>query len=353
MSMVFPAKRVTPLPIGAIVITVVMVLGALLWMATERPDDSVVRPFGPRAPWNVPVAQLRQHPESDIFVDRLWRRSPSSRPGNFNLSFDEYTYPVYSAQDATGRVRVRLDNGAELSGKKIPWNPAWRPAPGDDAQVIILDREKGIEWDLWQVRFDGGTVRASNGSQVAGDYRTKEDGHPSSRGVGIPYLAMLVRPDEIRQGVIRHALSLPIRNTDGDYFVAPATKLEHPGRLRNGIPEGMRFALDVSDGDIQKWLDGMPEGMRKSTLRSARIIAEALRDYGWFITDTAGGAHFQFESRLTAGKDWAELGLDYREVDEFHVYPRDLLDRLLQPERIYAIVPSDEYPADLRARASR
>ena len=148
-------------------------------------------------------------------------------------------------------------------------------------------------------------------------------------------------------------ICLKSRNTDGDYFVPPATKLEHAGRLSAGIPEGMRFALNVSDADIQDWLEGMPKDMRKSTLRSARIIAEALRDYGWFITDTAGGATLQFESRVTAGKDWSELGLDYWEVDDSHVYPRDLLDRLLTPERIYAIVPSDEYPADLRARLSR
>jgi hypothetical protein len=321
--------------------------------AGAKTHDSGIRPFGPRAPWNVPVAQLRQYPHFDYLVDRLWRDSPSNQPGNFNLGFDEYTYPVYYAQDATGLFPIEIDSGAELNGEAIPWNPAWRPAPGSDAQIIILDPENGIEWDLWQVRFDGQTVHASNGSRVSGDYRVKEDGHPPSRGIGIAYLAMLVRPYEIRQGKIPHALSLPIRNTARNYYVPPATKLEHPGGLRGGIPEGMRFALDVSDADIQEWLDGMPKGMRKSTLRSARIIAQALRDYGWFITDTAGGAQFQFESRLTAGKEWAELGLDYWEVDEFRVYPRDLLDRLLTPERIYAIVPSDEYPANLRARPSR
>ena len=335
-------------------VVAIVFVSVLPFIATcSGPHDSAVRPFGPRAPWNVPVTRLRQHPDSDIFVDRLWREAPANLPGNFNLGFDEYTYPIYYAQDATGLYPVVLDNGAELSGKTIPWNPAWQPAPGTDAQVVILDREKGFEWDLWQVRFDGKTVHASNGSRVSGDYRVKEDGHPPSRGVGIAYLAMLARPHEFEQGAILHALSMPIRNTDGDYFVAPATKLEHPGRMRDGIPEGMRFALNVSDADIQEWLDGMPKGMRKSTLQSARIIARALRDYGWFITDTAGGATFQFESRLTAGKDWAELGLDYWEVDDSHVYPRDLLDRLLKPERIYAVVPSDEYPADLRARPSR
>ena len=321
--------------------------------ACSEPHDSTPRPFGPRAPWNVPVEHLRKHAESDIFVDRLWREAPSNLPGNFNLGFDEYTYPVYHARDATGRFPVILDNDAELSEMTIPWNPAWQPAPGTDAQVIVLDREKGIEWDLWQVRFDGKSIRASNGSRVSGDYRVKEDGHQPSRGVGIAYLAMLVRPHELKQGQIRHALSLPIRNTDGTYYVPPATKLEHPGRMSDGIPEGMRFALEVSDADIQEWLDEMPKGMRKSTLRSARIIARALRDYGWFITDTAGGAHFQFESRITAGKEWAELGLDYWEVDDSHVYPRDLLDGLLKPERIYAIVPSDEYSPHRMARPAR
>ena len=37
------------------------------------------------------------------------------------------------------------------------------------------------------------------------------------------------------------------------------------------------------------------------TVRAARIIAVALRDYGWFITDTAGAATFQFEANVTAG----------------------------------------------------
>jgi hypothetical protein len=127
---------------------------------------------------------------------------------------------------------------------------------------------------------------------VEGDYRTKEDGHRPSRGVGLPYLAMLVRPEEIEQGEIRHALSLTIRNTDGAIAVPPATKLEHPDWRYDGIPLGMRFALNVTDEQIAEWLETVPEQYR----RAGGIIARALRDYGCFITDTAGSAHFQFES---------------------------------------------------------
>ena len=157
------------------------------------------------------------------------------------------------------------------------------------------------------VTFDGTTIHASNGSHVPGDYWTREVGYKPSRGAGIPYLAMLVRPAEVRQGEIRHALSLAIPNTDGYLSVAPATKLEFPGRISGGIPEGTRFALSISESDIDDWIYGMPEGTTAATKRSAAVIARALRDYGCFVTDTAGSAHLQFESMHSAGSQWEQL----------------------------------------------
>lgn len=300
------------------------------------------RPFGPNAPWNVPVEGLPEHPQSDHYASLLWNDSTAARPGNFNLGFEEYTYPVYNAMDATGLYPVDTEWDTNIDGTLIPWNPHWRPAPGTDAQVIILDPRTGREWDLWQVDFDGTTVFATNGSLVPGDYRTYEGANPPSRGVGIQYLAMLVRPESIRAGVIDHALSMPIINTDGDTFVAPATKLEHPDNPP-GIPEGMRFALDVTDAEIDAWVESLPEELPPPARRAARIIGVALRDYGWFITDTSGGAFLQFEANVTAGKEWAALGLTDREIGDKR-YPRDLLDGLMQRDRIYAVVPSDQYP---------
>ncbi len=289
---------------------------------------------------------MPRHPNPGLYVPRLWNDAPSDRPGNFNLSFDEYTYPVYNAHDATETAAIRFtDEDNPVPRLDVPWNPAWKSAPGKDAQVIILDSDKGIEWDLWQVRTQGRNVVATRGSRVEGDYRIKEDGHRPSRGVGLPYLAMLVRPQEMAQGAIRHALSLTVRDTDGAIAVPPATKLEFPDRQYDGIPLGMRFALDVSDKEIADWLESIPKRYR----RAGGIIATALRDYGAFVTDTAGGAHFQFESRLTADQGWRDAGLS-ETMDDDKVYPRDLLDGLITPERLFVIVPSDQYPHDLLAR---
>ncbi|CAI8820931.1 hypothetical protein [Methylocaldum szegediense] len=300
--------------------------------------DDYVRPFGPNAPWNLPVDGLPRHPQSDTLSNRLWKYSPS-RQGNFNLSFSGYTYPVYMADSATTTVTVRAGMG-NLNGTQIPWNPNWRAASGSDGQVIILDPVTGREWDLWQVSVRGSTIRISNGNLVPGSYLTKEDGFKPSRGCGIPYLAMLVRPEEIAQGKIEHALSMPSRNTARN-FVAPATKSD--GRVtQNGLPMGTRFALNITDAEIDEWVNSLPSELPEQTRRAARIIAVALRDYGWFITDTAGGAHFQFEDYATAREKWNELGLGERSIG-WKNYPTDLLDGLITRERIYAIAPSDQY----------
>ena len=309
--------------------------------------SSADRPFGPLAPWNVPVAGLPEHPKSATYARRLWA-SGATPPGNFNLTLDGYTYPVYAASAATGLYPVRIDYRSNLNGQTMPWNPSWRAATGSDGQVIVLDPPTGREWDLWQVRFDGTTVRATNGNLVPGSYWTREIGFPPSRGAGIPYLAMLVRPAEVEQGVIPHALSMPIRNPDGASYVAPATKLERRTDVA-GVPEGMRFALRMDDGEIDRWVADLPPELPPATRHTAAVIARALRDYGWFVTDTTGSAHLQLEDRITAGKDWDRLGLSDREVAG-RSYPRDLLDGLIRPERIVALVPSDEYPRKLRAR---
>lgn len=313
-------------------------------------------PYGPNAPWNIPVAGIPTHPDSAHYCDLLWNGATADRPGNFNLTFDDYTYPVYEAPAATGEFPVRTRWKTNLDGRTMPWSPEWKPPPGSDAQVIVLDPATGREWNLWQVRFDGKTIHATNGNLVQkgedagdgsdpGDYRTKENGFRPSRGIGIQYLAMLVRPWEIAAGKIEHALSMPIKNPDGTFFVSPATKLEnYQNRSRPGIPEGMRFSLAITDAEIDAWVAAVPEALPATTRRSARIIAVALRDYGWFITDTSGGAHFQFEARMTAAKEWEELGLAPMGTIRWKDYPRDLLDGLITRERLRAHVPSVQYP---------
>jgi hypothetical protein len=303
------------------------------------------RPYGPNAAWNISVAGLPLHPESARFAKKIWNSRPD-QPGNINCNFDEYTYPIYDVAQKTGNypVIVRFSEwGSNLIGKKIPFASNWLPGSGSDRQVIIIDPVTGCEWNLWRAKFSSGKIYIDNGNLVPGSYWTRETGFRPSRGCGIPYLAMLVRPHEVAAGIIHHALSMPLKGIHKSVFVAPATKTDGPiapYALTDGVPEGMRFALNVSDAEIESWVASLP--LSSTGKQSARVIGRALRDYGWFITDNAGAATLQFEDRKATGAMWSNLGLSKVSANGKE-YPRDLLDGLMREERIYAVVPSDQY----------
>ena len=78
--------------------------------------------------------------------------------------------------------------------------------------------------------------------------------------------------DPMRPGTFRSRTCRDIRNPSKTFYVAPATKLEHPGtEIAIPIPEGMRFALDVIDAQIESWVATKPAAYQKL----ARIVARA------------------------------------------------------------------------------
>jgi hypothetical protein len=128
---------------------------------------------------------------------------------------------------------------------------------------------------------------------------------------------------------------------------SPAGNLEQEGSthaadpavpISHMVPEGTRFRLDpaiFTDAFINTWLDsrwcptgtisgstctnptgGDPEyGPGQPTRNTARIFVVALRDYGWFLTDTdAAGGDGNFEAAGGANPStaaaWTSLGID-------------------------------------------
>lgn len=312
-----------------------------------RENKPMTRPFGDKAPWNVPVEHVPQHPESGLLVSRMFLDDRGRRSSRFQITIDTHTFTVHDAESSQGPTPIKTFWPSNLKGK-IPWNPAWKSAAGADAMMIVLDENNGLEWDLERVDFRLNTIHAHRANLVEGDYRTKVDGFPGSRGSGLPYLMGLVRPEEIQAGRIEHALSMSVPNISGTEFSAPALKAEFPRGAKYGIPAGTRFALQATDQEIDLWLTSLPKELTLRTRETARIIAIALREYGWFITETSPANLFHFESRVTAEKEWLELGLESKKVGRYE-YPRDLMDLVLTPERIVAHVPSDQYPDAWRA----
>lgn len=368
------------------------------------PAKNSVDPFfGPNAAWNLPASRLGRSTALSPYVEhwwnyasRLWWDNPSQR-GQVVTSFRDYSIPIYDARDSTGKVKIVTSAhgfGSVLPADGlVPWNDAWQPAIGNDQSMLIIDPDTGRDYELWLVQKANFSDCLGNGWRPGNlcvgsaflipdaqgrpaDYRKYEGGF-MARGMGLQKLALITRADEVASGSIRHALgmimfgtmfgpectasqrSTPAAGTTCGFYVDPATRLEwtdgpSPCGQRTmtatsqdrskTVPEGMRFALDISDGDIAKWLDS--RGYQGALRETARVFAVALRDYGWIVADTSC-SHAGIETEGTinpvAHAKWKQLGIPEGKASE------SLLQGLITEQRMYVVnPPSQPTPASTK-----
>ena len=264
-----------------------------------------LRPYDERSPWNTPIpAGVAVSANSRRYVDAI---AGSGLP--LTSDPDQYALPVYAFDARTPRRTVRFSGsfssydhgddsrvsagyGATVTDVPIP-DGALESA-GSDGQIVFWDPESGVEWSFWQFERAGdGTYRATNGVRyrtTAGNFGRFADGK-AGRGAGTPYLAGLVRPWEIAQGRIDHALAFAYDSPSSE-IVYPASKSDGGGVAGTDAPEGTRLQLDptLTEADFEAW--GLaPE---------AKVIARALQRYGMYVIDNSGSSKIYLEDRLTA-----------------------------------------------------
>ena len=276
------------------------------------PAAGCSRPYSASSPWNREIA-------ADVAVDPdSAAKVATMDPRNEKLTSDptQYTFPVYYADASTPRVRVTYVDGwfsdVSASGtllvnsrsidpfKRVTTMPVPAEAiaaAGYDAQVVVVDAATGEEWDASHFTKDETGYHAWN----IGHYSTAwsavppydADGNPYwIRGPGIPYLAGLMRPCEIAQGRIDHALAFAYPETTPE-FVYPAARSDGQSAVGTGMAEGTRLQLDPSIAD--------------TTIRTTwgctgacYTIAKALQRYGMYIADGSGRPKIMPEYEGTA-----------------------------------------------------
>src|SRR5579884_2115197 len=80
----------------------------------------------------------------------------------------------------------------------------------------------------------------------------------------------LITPDDVKSGVIKHALALVIPETTPGTYCPPATGTDGSSGV---IPEGAHLFLPASYTIPSSWSSKF------------KMIAQALKDYGAFVTD--------------------------------------------------------------------
>lgn len=302
------------------------------------------------------------------------------------------TARVYQANWAS----EQLDMGNVERGDTVPWNPDWKAGTGNDRALIVVNHDSGEAWEFWRAGepglncFDGIGPNVRAGYRPGGDdqlcvatvryvdnlYSASDaDGTTiASRGMGVNKVAMVTRADEVLSGSIRHALELTVTNTmfgeptcspadDGSargagtrcgFYLPPATRLEwaegaedrcgakrtveisDENRARM-VPPGLRIAIDISDAEIERWLD--QRGYSGALRSTAKTFAVAFRDYGAVVAETGcAGVGIQTDGLVnpTSANAWKRAGI----VDDDSDNPMsDLLDGLVTRDRLYVVEP--------------
>jgi hypothetical protein len=283
-------------------------------------------PSAPRCPifpktnaWNqrvdrLPVAANSAQIIGSIGVDRglkadfgsgLWEGAPIGIPITVVGRKQPKTRVAFEYADESDRGPYPIPRMVKIEGGR---------ASDGDRHALILDRDSCRLYELFALYPQGRGWRAGSGAiWNLRSNRLRPAGWTSADAAGLPILPGLARYDEVRRGVIDHALRFTVRRTRRAY-VYPARHYASNSNDPSLPPMGLRVRLRASFD-----VGGYP--------RQARIVLTALKRYGmmvsdngsdWFIT---GQPHprWRNDELRTLGR---VRGSDFEVVDTSSLQPR-------------------------------
>ena len=278
-------------------------------------------------------------PSSTTLVQSLVRAAA------FVLQVRQYSAPVYFAPDTrqSGQHDVTLTCGPHwelgvsvMKGVPIPdWAEPGTDTDGDtpptgcgegsdqDNHMVVLDLANRCEYDFWQARKENGRWVASWANSISLESSGVYPAGISTRGSGFAFLGGVIWPDELKRGVITHALGFSYPYTKSGGPVAPATDSDGITDDPTAIPEGALLQLDPSFD-----LGGL-SGYELT-------IAKALQMYGMYCVDTGGESGiglYAVDSKSAASNPYAGVLPDA----DFVTLPDIPLDRF----RVLKLGPQD------------
>ena len=231
--------------------------------------------------WNTKIKDLPVHPKSSVWLSKigkgvqvhpdfgsgLYKEAPIGIPVNY---VDKNT-PTYT-------VKFRYKSESDIGQYPIPNDykiEGGREGKGD-RHIISLDKDSCKLFELFYAkqRSNGQWIADSGAIFDLTSNRLRPKGWTSADAAGLPIYPGLVRYSEVSAGQINHALRFTLRVT-AQHFIWPATHFASREPNKDLPPMGMRLRLK-SNVDIS----GFSE--------QARVIAQALKEYGMMLADNGG-----------------------------------------------------------------
>ena len=257
---------------GLVASLFVLALAPVAGSTAAAPSRQAARwPFAASSPWNVGVGkgavfERVSDPRTSSLLDR--RMTPW-------VNAERYSHPVYRATTSDPMAVVRQP-GRPDRRYRIP--SAARPAAGSDAHLHVVDPSGRLVEEAWAMRGANPTWTA--GYQVSVDLLGSGFGR-GTRASGASALGGLIRRWEVEAGEIRHALALSL----------DARQLRRgpvwPAHREDGDADAYRGAVPMGTyAAIPGWVDLHRLGLSHEGL----VLGRALKRYGAFVVDRAGGS---------------------------------------------------------------
>ncbi|MDB5311765.1 MAG: hypothetical protein JWO38_5967 [Gemmataceae bacterium] len=252
---------------------------------------SALEVFPPDNPWNLVVEDWPVHPNSQKIVASVGAGKPLRYnpdmgfvlvpPDQMKIDLKLVSYP-----DESDKGPYPLPPSVPIEGWPVNYtrNPKLKGTTLDDVQrdklnengdrhAIVVDPTNRMLYEFYQLKKTGtGDWQAACAAIFdLKSNKLRPDGWTSSDAAGLPIFPAVVRYDELKRGMVDHAMRVTVVKTRRAY-VHPATHFASRQTDENLPRMGERFRLR-QDVDVSKF---SPE---------AQAILKGLKKYGMFVAD--------------------------------------------------------------------
>ena len=236
--------------------------------------------------WHQDISAAPVHPDSGAIIDFINANGATELHPDFG-SPRAYGIPYRVVGKRAKRTRVRFTAYGDESDHGPYRVPLRSPVEGGkrsdgDRHVLAYDRARCKLYELGRAfprkrkhRWDADVGVIWNLRSAA----LRPDGWTSADAAGLPIFPGLVRYDEVEAGAVEHAIRVTFEVTR-DAWIHPGSHCASDEANPNAPPMGMRLRLRAGYD-----LSGITG--------EARVIAEALKRYGFLVADNGSNWYFQ------------------------------------------------------------
>jgi hypothetical protein len=264
---------------AALVVALTALVAASVAPARPLPRAPHCKIFPRSSQWNQRVDKLPLLSNSSAMVAAVG--APRSSHADFGSGINDggpIGIPYTTVSKRQKRIRVNFTDYGDESNKGPYPIPARAPVEGGrgsdgDRHVIVVDRSRCRLYELSSAypTAGGGWKAGSGAIWNLRSNRLRHAGWTSADAAGLPILPGLARYDEVRRGMIDHALRITVPRTRNAY-IYPARHVASSDSDPNLPAMGQRARLKRSVN-----VESFP--------RQTRVVLRALQRYGALVAD--------------------------------------------------------------------